>query len=218
MNPKNNAGGGAILSVRAYPIDPATEILVGQVVKLSGGKVVAAAADESEAILGIANESHQGAADALNGRANGDEILVADGPDLVFACAAPLVTATGGSATTVVTTGLGTFDAADLTGGRIQLVKLAATSTNVDGVGTAKTITNYASGTFTVTEGLGAAANGDQFRIYPPIGFAKGNLTADGLGLSLAATDALSVKVVGHDLGSGKILLMAKKHALGGAE
>lgn len=89
MNPKNNASGGAILSVRAYPIDPATEILVGQVVKLAGGKVVPAAANESGAILGIANESHKGVEDALNIRANGDEILVADGPDMIYACPAP---------------------------------------------------------------------------------------------------------------------------------
>ena len=34
MNARNNAGGGAILSVRAYPIDPTTKITVGQVVKL----------------------------------------------------------------------------------------------------------------------------------------------------------------------------------------
>ena len=216
MNPKNNASGGAILSVRAYPIDPATEILVGQVVKLSGGKVVPAAADESGAILGIANESHMGVEDALNIRANGDEILVADGPDMIYACPAPVVTATGGSTTTVVTTGLGDFAAADLTGGHIQLTKLAAGSTNVDGVGTTKAIENFSSGTFTVTEGMGAAANGDQFAIYPPIGFAKGNLTETGL--SLAETDALSLKVVGHDLGTKQIFLMAKKHVLGQGE
>ena len=216
MNPKNNASGGAILSVRAYPIDPATEILVGQVVKLDGGKVVPAAADESGAILGIANESHMGVEDALNIRANGDEILVADGPDMIYACPAPVVTATGGSTTTVVTTGLGEFTAADLTGGHIQLTKLAAGSTNVDGVGTAKTIENFSGGTFTVPEGMGAAANGDQFAIYPPIGFAKGNLTETGL--SLAETDALSLKVVGHDLGTKQIFLMAKKHVLGQGE
>ena len=214
MNPKNNASGGAILSVRAYPIEPTTEILVGQVVKLSGGKVVPASANESGAILGIANESHMGKEDALNIRANGEEILVADGPDLIFECAAPLVTATGGSVTTVVTTGLGDFTAEDMTGGKIQLAKLAAGSTNADGVGTAKTIEGYSGGTFAVPEGLGEAANGDQFRIYPPIGFAKGNITPTGL--SLAASDALSIQVVGHDLGTGKIFLKAKKHAMGG--
>ena len=107
-------------------------------------------------------------------------------------------------------------DGRGLTGGHIQLTKLAAGSTNVDGVGTAKTIENFSGGTFTVPEGMGAAANGDQFAIYPPIGFAKGNLTETGL--SLAETDALSLKVVGHDLGTKQIFLMAKKHVLGQGE
>ena len=212
MKPINNASGGVILSVRPYPIEAATSIEEGQVVKLSGGKVVAAAAAESGAILGIAVENHFGVADALNHRANGVEILVADGPDLLFECAAPVVTATGGSSTTVVTTGLGDFTAEDMTGGKIQLVKPAAESTNVDGVGTAKAIANFSGGTFTVPEGMGVAANGDQFAIYPPIGFAKGNITPAGL--SLAATDALSIKVVGHDLHRKKLLLKATKHAM----
>ena len=34
MNPRNNASGGPIISVRAYPIEPATAIVAGQVVKL----------------------------------------------------------------------------------------------------------------------------------------------------------------------------------------
>ena len=212
MKPINNASGGVILSVRPYPIEAATAIEEGQVVKLSGGKVVAAAAAESGAILGIAVENHFGVADALNHRANGVEILVADGPDLLFECAAPVVTATGGSSTTVVTTGLGDFTAEDLTGGKIQLVKPAAESTNVDGVGTAKAIENFSGGTFTVPGGMGVAANGDQFAIYPPIGFAKGNITPAGL--SLAAADALSIKVVGHDLHRKKLVLKVMKHAM----
>lgn len=217
MNPRNNASGGPILSVRNYPIAADTKILVGQVVKLENGKVVAAAVNESGAILGIANETHEGTADALNVRANGKEILVADGPEQLMECAAPLVTATGGSATTVVATGLGSFSASDLQGGMMKLDKLAEASTNTDGVGTVKEIENFADGTFTVPSG-GAAASGDQFRVFPPIGFAKGNLTADGLGLSLAAVDSISLKVVGWDLERGKILLLASKHALGNAE
>lgn len=224
MNARNNAGGGAILSVRAYPIDPTTKITVGQVVKLSGGKVVAAAAAETGAILGVAAETHEGTADALNLRANGKEVLVADGPDTIFACAAPEIKASAGTATTVVSNGangMAAFAADDFNGGRLQLVKLAAGSTNADPVGAVREITDFAdaSGTETFTVPAGGTANaGDVYRVYPPIGFAKGNLDANRAGLTLSATASISLKVVGHDLERGKILLMAKKHALGGAE
>ena len=214
MNPRNNASGGPILSVRAYPIEPTTEIRNGQVVKLSSGKVVAASAAETGAILGIANENHLAADDALNPRATGKEILVADGPDMLFECAAPLVTATGGSATSVVTSGLAAIDSSAMKGGKLQLVKRAEGSTNTDGIKTVRDITAFSSGTFTVTTG-GAAVSGDQYRVYPPVGFAGGNLNAEGTGLVLTATAALSLQVVGHDLERGKIILKAKKHALG---
>ena len=214
MNPRNNASGGPILSVREYPIDPATEIRNGQVVKLSGGKVVAASVAETGAILGIANENHLAVDDALNPRATGKEILVADGPDLLFECAAPLVSATGGTATTVATSGLAAIDSSALKGGKMQLVKYAEGSTNADGMKALREISAFSSGTFTVSSG-GAAVAGDQYRIYPPVGFAGGNLNADGTGLVLTATAALSLMVVGHDYERGKIILKAKKHALG---
>lgn len=214
MNPRNNASGGPIISVRAYPIEPATKIVAGQVVKLTNGKVVAAAVAETGAILGVANENHLAADDALNPRATGKEILIADGPDMVFECAAPLVEATGGSATTVATSGLAAFEAADMKGGKLQLVGYGTDSANTAGMKTVKEITNFASGTFTVPSG-GTNSKGDKFRVYPPVGFAGGNLSADGTGLVLTATAALSLMVVGHDLERGKILLKAKKHALG---
>lgn len=214
MNPRNNASGGPIISVRAYPIDHATKILAGQVVKLSGGKIVAAAAAETGAILGVANENHLAADDALNPRATGKEILVADGPEMLFECGAPVVEATGGSATTVVTSGLAAFDATDMQGGYLQLVKYGADSSNLDGIKTVKEIIDFGSGTFTVPAG-GTNSKGDQFRVYPPVGFAGGNLSADGTGLVLTATAELSFQVVGHDYERGKIILKAKKHALG---
>ena len=89
MRAVQNAGGHVGLTARAYEIDKATNVTAGAVVKLSGGKVVLAAAGETGPILGIAAENHPGADDAMNLRANGTEILVYDNPELIFECKAP---------------------------------------------------------------------------------------------------------------------------------
>ena len=103
MYPVQNADGGSVLqTARNYPIDAETVIDAGAVVKLSGGKVVLAAAAETGAILGIAAEFHSGKEDALNLRANGEWIRVCDNPTLIFECAAPTIKAASGSATTIV--------------------------------------------------------------------------------------------------------------------
>lgn len=80
MRPIQNAGGEEMIRERSYPVAKATAITAGQVVQLSGGKVVPAAAAQTAAILGIAGEDHSGTADILNPRADGDEILVCDNP------------------------------------------------------------------------------------------------------------------------------------------
>ena len=80
MRPIQNAGGEETIRTRSYPVAKATAITAGQVVQLSGGKVVPAAAAQTAAILGIAGEDHSGTEDILNPRADGDEILVCDNP------------------------------------------------------------------------------------------------------------------------------------------
>ena len=90
MRPIQNAGGEETIRARSYPVAKATAITAGQVVQLSGGKVVPAAAAQTAAILGIAGEDHSGTEDILNPRADGDEILVCDNPGLIFECPVPL--------------------------------------------------------------------------------------------------------------------------------
>ena len=212
--------GGVLMSMREYDIAETTVIKPGQVVQLSGGLVAAAAAAQTGAVLGIAAEGHAGAEDALNPRANGTKILVYDDPDLVFRCQAPVGTAGAGStATTVVIGGLGAFAADDFNGGWLVLLEKGADSTNTDPVGTARHITDFAitsgTGTFTVPAG-GTASAGDKFAVFPPVGFAKGKLSADAMALVLTDTAALALKVVGRK--GGDILMMARKHALGAGE
>ena len=65
---------------------------------------------------------------------------------------------------------------------------------------------------FTVESG-GAACAGDVYAVFPPVGFAKGNLNSAKDGLVLTASASLPIRVVGMDIGLDKINVMIKKHA-----
>lgn len=215
-----DVNGGVLKSAREYDIAYNTAIKKGQVVKLSEGLVVAANVGETGAILGIAAENHSGAADALDPRANGVKIMVYDSPALVCASKVPVITATGGSATTVTASTLGAFSNDDFNGGYLKLVKKADGSTNTDEIGTVKRITDYAYNstgtvsTFTVASG-GTAYAGDEYELYPPVGFQKGNLDTGIQKLVLTATAALPIKVIGRNEDMSEIYTMAALHELG---
>lgn len=209
-----------MISKRPYPIAADTVISAGQLVKLSGGFVIAAATNETTKILGIAAEMHSGSADALDPRSNGDEIMVWDSPDLIFECAAPVITATGGTAATVVTgsASMAAFASDDFNGGWLKLRGKAAGSTNTDAVGRLRQITDFAdaSGTETFTVVSGGTANaGDTFEVYPPLGFVKGNLDAERTNYVITGAAALPIKVVGYDFDRGMIRFAAGLHFLG---
>ena len=211
--------GATHISAREYDIAADTVIAEGQLVKLTEGLVVAAAAGETAAVLGIAAESHSGSVDALNKRANGKKITVIDDPDTVYQCAAPQVTALAGSATTLEVTDLKVFAADDFNGGYVKLVSKASGSTNTDEIGTVRRITDFALDNATPTKGIltvesgGAACAGDVYAVFPPVGFAKGNLNSARDGIVLSATANLPLRVIGADTGFGKINVMIGKHA-----
>lgn len=214
MKPFQNTDGGVIQSVRTYDIASDTAVLEGQVVVLADGKVAPAAVNQGDAILGIAAESHSGQADAINPRSNGKEITVFDGPTMIMQCKAPAMAATGGSATTFVCTDMAAFADNDFKGGFIRLVSKDDESTNTDAIGQVREITASAgsSKTLTVEQG-GTICAGDVYEIYPPKGFAKGNLSADKCALVLTATATLALKVVQNNR-EGYLGLMADKHFL----
>lgn len=210
--------GATHISAREYDIAADTAISEGQIVKLVDGLVVAAAVNETNAVLGVAAESHSGSADALNTRANGKKITVIDDPDTVFQCAAPQVTALASSATTLEVTDLKAFAADDFNGGYVKLVSKASGSTNTDEIGTVRRITDFALDNATPTKGVltiengGAACAGDVYAIFPPVGFAKGNLNSARDGVVLSAAANLPLRVIGADTGFGKINVMIGKH------
>lgn len=204
-----DVSGGVLHSEREYDIAPETAIVAGQVVKLSEGLVVAAAAAETGAILGYACENHPGTEDALNPRANGKRILVQDAPGAIAESPAPVLTATGGTATTITAACTVAFAADVFNGGYVK-----------DKNGAVRRITDSAVGnsvlTLTVESG-DAPANGDQFTVFLPIGFSAGNLSSDGRKIVLSGTAALPLVVVGRDEIQDKIWTAATKHALAAA-
>ena len=221
MRPIQNAGGEETIRARSYPVAKATAITAGQVVQLSGGKVVPAAAAQTAAILGIAGEDHSGTADILNPRANGTKILVCDNPTLIFECAAPTIKAASGSATTIVPDS-GEVDASaadDSFNNAILVLKSkAASSTNTDAVGTQIVVTDYAkTGTVMTKASGGTPSGGDVYEVYPVIGAAIGGVASLGdkrLGITLKTVGATKIRCIGHDYERGTIKLMAIGHAL----
>ena len=210
--------GATHISAREYDVAADTAISEGQIVKLVDGLVVAAAVNETGAVLGVAAESHSGSADALNTRANGKKITVIDDPNTVFQCAAPQVTALESSATTLEVTDLKAFAADDFNGGYVKLVSKASGSTNTDEIGTVRRISDFALDNATPTKGVltvengGAACAGDVYAVFPPVGFAKGNLNSARDGVVLSAAADLPLRVIGADTGFGKINVMIGKH------
>ena len=199
------------LTAREYPIAYNTPIKEGQVVKLSGGLVISAVANETGAILGIAAENHPGTDDGLNPRANGTVILVYDNPELIFECPAPTFAASGGSATTVTAadTAVACSTADAFNGGYL-----------VSPAGNKRIVSDYALAsnvaTFTVPSGE-TAAQGDVYALYPPIGASAGwRLDATSFSkIVLNAVGCTKIKVVGHDYDRGMVRMMAVEHALG---
>lgn len=220
MRPIQNAGGHVGLTARSYPIAHDTAIAKGQVVKLSGALVVTAAANETGAILGVAAENHPGAADVLDPRANGTEILVWDNPELISECPVSVITAASGSATTLVpVSGDVAASVADdgYNGGVLVLIAKAADSANTDPVGKRITVTDYTkSGTVIAKASGGVPSAGDRYELYPAVGSTVCGLDSGRQKLTVSAAGAAALRVIGHDYDRHMIRCMAVKHALGG--
>lgn len=173
--------------IRTLDIIATQAVTAGQVVKLSTaadatrGTVIPAVVGETGAVIGIAAETHTGTADSLNTRANGTQLRCFVSPHAVYACTAPQYTLTGGSGTTAVIGGIGTFADDDFNGGYIKLISKGASSTITDPVGSVYRVTDFTASTktFTVASIPGNASAGDIFAIFPPDGLCKGGFSAN---------------------------------------
>ena len=214
------ADGSVLKSAREYDVAADTVVMFGQVVTIAEGLVVPAVRKQTGRVLGIAAETHTGVEDALNSRNNGMRILVYDCPDVIAQCAAPEIAAAGGSETTLVCAALSaTFADDDFNGGYVKLLRKADESANTDEIGKVRRVTDYTANSKTLTlESGGTPTAGDVYALFPPIGFAKGQLDGDIQALDLADTCALALKVVGMDRDLSQVNLMARTHALGAEE
>lgn len=209
--------GEAAPVLEEFPIATNTAIKPGQVVTLTGGLVVAQAVNGTNAIIGVAAERHTGVSTSIYPRDYGTVISVWRNPLQAFQCAAPKITATGGTATTIIDTTLAaTFADDDFNGGYAKLVEKADASTNTDPIGTVYTISDYDKDTTTMTIDTagGAVTAGDVFVVFPPLLFAKGNLDTALENIVLTATAAIPFKVIGHDIGRDTLRVMATLHQL----
>ena len=205
---------------REYDIATDTAIKAGTVVLLTENLIVQASATGEVAVLGVAAESHSGVAEALNTRSNGTKIKISDGPLNVYRSPAPIITATNGSTTAIVATGMAEFADDSLNGGYAKLIYKGASSTNTDPLGTVYRITDWAGSTTTATipTAGGAVTAGDKFAIFPPFGFALADLTSTFDALELATTSASPIRVVGRDENNDEVLTDIHYHQLGSAD
>lgn len=200
-----------------YPIAAATEIHKGQPVVLTAGLIVAVAADATAAIIGVAASEHKGDTSSIYPADYAEEILVYDNPAQIFECNVPVITATGGSTTTIVDTALDAFADDAFNNGYAKLVEKAAASTNTDPIGKIYKISDYTAldNTLTIPTAGGAVTAGDKFEIYPPYAFATFGFDTAFQNIVLTDDDTTCMKVVGHDFKRRKINLMAVLHLLG---
>lgn len=199
-----------------YDIATSTAIVNGALVKMSGNKVVLASTTETGDILGVALEAHKGSADPFNPRANGTKILVADSPTAVYSAAAPTITATGGTTTTIVSTDIdsaGTDDS--FNGGYAKLISKGASSTNTDSIGKIYAISDYdaSEDTLTIATAGGAVTAGDVFAIFPPFGFTDFNYDSTLTIIELDNDGQSALKVIGRDTDNEEIHLYAATHS-----
>lgn len=215
-----NHGGVLQAPDREYDIATGTAIKAGTFVKLTENLVVQAAADGEVALLGVAAETHSGAAEALNTRSNGLKIKVLDNPLNVYRSLAPIITATSGSTTTIVATAMAALTDDSLNGGYAKLTYKGASSTNTDPVGTVYRITDWVGSTKTATipTAGGAVTAGDKFAIFPPFGFALADLATTFDALILTATSASPIRVVGRSESTNEIYTDIKLNQLGSAD
>lgn len=217
MKPIYDVTGSQVTGMKEYDIAAATNVALNTAVKLTAGKVVQAAVGETAAILGSTAEIHTGSADPFNPRNNGLKIKVFDSPSQIFETSAPRLTATGGTATTLIVNDatLAALADDDFNGGFMKLISKAAASTNTDPVGTVYPITDFtaATKTFTTTQTAGGAITvGDVFAIFPPVGFQKGNLDATFTKYDLSATATLAIKTSGRNIDKNKVYVEAALH------
>ena len=203
MNFMFNLSGSNIPVIKEYDTDNGTNIVCGEVVGITDGKVVPAA--DADTVLGVSAEEHSGEHDTLNTRADGTKVRVIIAPDAVYFVKAKEYTAVSGTATTLTVPSEGL--SVNVNEGYAVLVSKTGTSLNTDAVGTARKISGCTvsgeAAVLTLEEG-GAAAEGDVYMLLPEIG-GKMQLDEAGTGVCFYGNAACELICVCTDKKNGTI-------------
>jgi hypothetical protein len=208
--------GSTVPMIRSFPIVTNTVIEFGEIVKLSGGVIVAATAatpDDDDPYVGVAAEPHDGASDGQTGTT----IRVYCSPSAVFKCKPGIVsTADSGNGTTWVDGELAAIADDTYNGGWLKLSEKAAASTLTAAVGTLYPITDFATttGTFTGVFG-GNVSAGDKAVILPPVGSHGWDMNTDGTNINLKANGGETFIIVDVDTETEEIYFKFRLHQFG---
>lgn len=182
--------------IRELQIPTATAIEKGEIVDFTAGTgvVVVAGTDFDVPMIGVANEGHDG---ATAGRNVGLKIEVSVSPTAIYRLRSTnVMTATGGSTTTLVDSSILPSTSSFWKGGSIKIISCAADpSLN----GRMVKISDNSSTTLTLAETLPAAlASGDTYYVCPgpfAIGCFGWDLTSDGTDIDWDTDDAQSLQL-----------------------
>ncbi len=208
---------------REYPIGAAVVIEKGEMVKMSGGTVVAIGdADQDDPILGVAANAHDGTTqDGVN---NDNKIRVYDHADDIFQIFSKnILTATGGSTTTFVVSGMASGTITEhvddfFNGSVLKIVSCAADS---ELVGKEIKVTDFtaATGTFTLGETLPAAlASGDTVYLCPGLRVKTAyhyDLVADGNDIDWDTSGGEAIQIYGSDVRTMTTYVKLRLHQFG---
>jgi hypothetical protein len=201
---------------RRFPIATNTAIEMGEVVKLSAGKVVAVGdTDQDDPYLGVAAEAHDGASEGETGTT----IMVYCSPTAVFKCKPGILsTADSGNTTTWVDAELATAASAGFAddGWNGGYLKLKSTTALTVGIDKPIEITDFAvaTGTFTGTFTGGVTA-GDTALLLPPVGSKGWDLNTDGTNLNTKANGGESIMIVDVDTDQEWVYFILRLHQFG---
>jgi len=176
-----------------------TAIEKGEIVGFTPGTGVVAvtAANYAGPAIGVADEAHDG---STAGRQVGTEIFVITNPDAIFALnSTNIITATSGSTTTFVVSGLLPQTNNLWTGGMLYIIACAADST-LNGKMIPITGSTGSSGTLTVATQTGVFASGDTAYLCPgPAAITEHawDLASDGDDVDWDSDGAFGLQLVG---------------------
>jgi hypothetical protein len=213
----HDLNGSKVPIIYPFYIASATAIELGEVVKYTPGTGIEAGdhSDSDTPHIGVSVESHDG---STTGRQSGTEIKISCSPTAVYRhYNANVITATGGSTTTFVVSGLLPQTDDLWIGGYIQVLTCAADSTLV-GKKIKITDSTGSSGTLTFSAQSAAFASGDTAYLCPgPRALTEygWDLDSDGMNIDWDTDSGESLVLVGEDAANMISKWMLRLHQFG---